>query len=157
MFKNTNILIGCLLFIFSALVNAESGVSLSKSAIKSKVGDTVSVDLLMSDFALTNGGGVELHYDPALVQVNSVVVDGTVWSFAKRDGDINNADGVVSDILFSSYQGVSGNAKIATIELEFIGKGKGKISLSESGSNPFASNGAQMAVTFASTKVHVRR
>lgn len=157
MFKNTNILIGCLLVVFSALVNAESGISLSESVIKSKVGASVSVDLLMSDFALTDGGGIEMHYDPALVQVNSVVVDGVVWSFARRNGDINNADGTVSDILFSSYQGVSGNAKIATIELEFVGKGKGTIGLSESGSNPFASNGSQMAVTFSSTKIHVRR
>jgi hypothetical protein len=59
--------------------------------------------------------------------------------------------------LFSSYQGVSGNAKIATIELEFIGKGKGVIGLSESDNNPFASNGEQVAVTFRSTKIHVRR
>lgn len=157
MFKNTNILIGVLIFIFSMMANAESEVSLSKSVIKSRIGSTVSVDLLMTDFAMTEGGGVEINYDPTLVQVNSVSIDGNTWSFVSRDGNINNADGTVSDILFSSYQGVSGNAKIATIELEFIGKGKGIIGLSESDNNPFASNGEQMAVTFKSSRIRVRR
>ena len=157
MFKNTNVLVGGLLFIFSMMVHAESGVSLSESTIKSKIGSIVSVDLLMSDFAMTEGGGIDIHYDSTLIQINSIVVDGATWSFVNRDGHINNADGTVSNILFSSYQGVSGNAKIATIELEFIGKGKGEINLSEAASNPFASNGQQMAVTFSSTKIHVRR
>ena len=157
MFKNTNVLVGGLLFVFSMMVHAESSVSLSESNIKSKVGSVVSVDLVMSDFTMTEGGGIDIHYDSALVQINSVVVDGATWTFVSRDGDINNTDGAVSDILFSSYQGVSGNAKIATIELEFVGKGRGDINLSEAASNPFASNGEQLAVTFSSTKIHVRR
>lgn len=157
MFKNTNILIGGLLFIFCAVANAEPVVSLSESVIKSKVGATVSVDLLMSDFSMTEGGGVEMHYNPALVRINSIIVDGSTWNFARHDGDINNTDGSVSGILFSNYRGVSGDAKIATIELEFIRKGRGKIRLSESDSNPFASNGEQMAVTFNPTKIRVRR
>ena len=157
MFKNTNSIVGGLLFMFSMMVHAEADVSLSESTIKSKIDSIVSVDLVMSNFSMTEGGGVEMQYDPKLVQINSVVVDAAAWSFVNRDGDINNADGTVSGILFSSYQGVSGDAKIATIELEFIGKGKGKISLSESNSNPFASNGEQMAVTFSPTKIHVRR
>jgi hypothetical protein len=72
MFKNTNILVGSLLFIFSMMVHAESDVSLSESTIKSKIGSIVSVDLLMSDFAMTEGGGIDIHYDPSLIQINSV-------------------------------------------------------------------------------------
>ena len=157
MFKNTNILVGGLLFMFSMMAHAEAGVSLSQSTIKSKIGSIVSVDLVMSDFVKTEGGGVEVHYDPSIMRINSVVVDETSWSFVSRDGQINNADGTVSDILFSNYKGVSGDAKIATIEMEFVGKGKGKIVLSESDKNPFASNGEPLAVTFNSSRIHVRR
>jgi hypothetical protein len=157
MFKIKSILVFGILAIFSMAAHADPSVSLSESKIKSRVGSIVEVDLMMSDFATTEGGGVELHYDSSLVQINSVVVDGTAWSFVSRDGDINNDDGIVSNILFSSYQGVSGNAKIATIELEFIGKGKGKIKLSEAASNPFASNGELIAVTYKSSKIRVRR
>ena len=65
MLNNMKIFIGSLLFVFSMMANAEPGVSLSESVIKSKVGRTVSVDLVMSDFAMTEGGGVEMHYDPS--------------------------------------------------------------------------------------------
>lgn len=157
MLNNMKIFIGSLLLVCSMMANAESGISLSESKIQSRVGQTVSIDLVMSDFAMTEGGGVEMHYDPSLVKVNSVVVDSDTWNFASQNGDINNSDGSVSGILFSNYQGVSGDVKIATIELEFIGKGRGKITLNESDSNPFASNGEQMAVTFSKTRIRVRR
>lgn len=157
MFKKIKGLIVLGLFVFATIANAESGVSMSESNIHSKVGNTMLVDVLMSDFVFTEGGGIDMHFNPALVQVNSVVVDGDTWGFVNRDGSINNTDGLVSGILFSSYQGLSGNAKIATIELEFVGKGRGEISMSESASNLFAGNGEHLAVTFSSTRIHVRR
>lgn len=156
MLNNMKIFTGSLLFVFSMMANAEPGVALSESVIKSKVGRTVSVDLVMSDFAMTEGGGVDMYYNPALVQVNSVTVDGATWGFASKNGNIDNTNGVVSGILFSDYQGVAGDAKIATIELEFVSKGRGWIALDASGDNPFASNGEPMAVTFNHTNIRVR-
>lgn len=157
MLNNMKIFISSLLLVSSMMANAESEISLSESKIKSRVGQTVSVDLVMSDFETTEGGGVNLHFNPKMVKVNSVVVDDSTWSFVNQDGEIDNNTGIVKDILFSSYRSVSGDAKIATIELEFVGKGKSKIKLRESGSNPFASNGEQMTVSFKKSKIRVRR
>ena len=68
MFRKTQGLIGCLLLMMSATVSAETGVSLSQSTIKSRAGSTLSVDVLMSDFPNTEGGGIEVHYNPDLVK-----------------------------------------------------------------------------------------
>lgn len=157
MFNKINYFIGGLIFLFSTAAYADPGIFLSESTVKAKVGNVVSVDLLMSDFPVTEGGGVEINYDPALVQVNSVDVDDSVWNFAHRGGVINNTTGTVSDILFSSYQGVSGDVKIATIEIEFVGKGQGEIVLGESVNNPFAGGGQKIAVTFTATSIRVRK
>ena len=157
MFRKTQGLIGCLLLMMSATVSAETGVSLSQSTIKSRAGSTLSVDVLMSDFPNTEGGGIEVHYNPDLVKVNSVVVDESTWTFVNRNGDIDNSAGTVTGIVFSNFGGVSGNARIATIELEFVANGKGSIVLSESDNNPFASNGEALAVNFNPTRIQVRR
>ena len=156
MSRMINILIGGLLLVSSGIVNAEPEVLFSKWKVKSSVGATVSVDVLMVDFPNTEGGGIELQYNPALVNVNSVTVDESTWSFVNKDGDIDNTNGTVSEILFSSYKGVSGSAKIATVELEFVGRGKDSIMLNESDSNPFASNGDVFSVSFKPMLISVR-
>ncbi len=131
-------------------------VALSKSDINVYQGDTFTLDVLMSDFtSTTEGGGVSLQYDPALLQVTSVNVDNTVWDFKNKNGHINNVEGTVSDILFSNYRGVTGDARITTIEFKSIKKGSGTITLQESSANPFAGNGQIIAVSFETTTVAV--
>ena len=152
-----NALVGVLLFVFSTLVIADANVSFSDRSVKSRIGKAFTLDVLMSDFPMTEGGGLVLHYNPALVQVNSVVVDSSVWEFVNREGDIDNAGGEVSSILFSSFQGVTGDAKIATIEFQAISKGRGIIRLEESGDNPFAGDGQGIAATFTPTLVRITR
>ena len=152
-----NILVGALLFVFSTLVNAEANISFSEDVVKSRIGNAFTLDVLMTDFPTTEGGGLELYFDSALLQVTSVTVDDSVWTFVNKDGDIDNAGGSVSGILFSSYQGVASDAKVATIEFHAIHKGKSNITLEESASNPFASNGQNIDVTFTPSKIHTRR
>ena len=157
MANKVNILIAAMLFAFPTLVNAEASVSFSKDVIKSRTGNTFTLDVLMSDFPITEGGGLVLHFDPSRLQVTNVTVDSSVWRFVNKDGEIDNTDGTVSGILFSSYQGVTDNAKIATIEFQAIRKGKSNIALEESASNPFASNGQVIDVTFIPTMIRIRR
>lgn len=157
MFNKMKILIASALCMLSAVAVAESSVSLSQASIRANIGDKVSVKVQMSGFPTTEGGGIDVHFDPAVARVNSVVVDGVAWTFVNSNGAIDNGQGVVSGVLFSNYQGVSGSANIATIEFEFVGKGRSQITLSESASNPFASNGGKVAVTFNPTDVRVRR
>lgn len=151
------ILLGTLLFVFSTLVNAGANVSFSEHAVKSRTGNTFTLDVLMSGFPTTEGGGLVLHFNSRKLQVTNVTVDTSVWNFVNKVGDIDNTNGTISDILFSSYQGVIGSAKIATIEFQAIHKGKGKITMEESTVNPFSSNGQNINVTFTPTKVRIRR
>lgn len=160
--KKISILMACLLFVFSTLVNADeveeaaANVSFSEEKVKTYVGGEFSLDIVMANFPTTEGGGVRLRFDPSVLEVTNVAVNSDEWRFVNRNGDIDNADGVVSDILFSSYQGVSGNATIATVQFKAIGRGKAKIKLEEAKSNPFSSAGERLDVAFESSKVRVK-
>ncbi len=128
-------------------------VALSKSEVNVNEGDVFTLDVIVNDFVISEGGGVTVFFDPTSVQATTVTVDTSIWDFVTKDGKINNAGGTVSDILFSSYQGVSGNARVATIEFKSIKKGTTELTLKEATANPFASNGEIMAVSFKSTTV----
>jgi hypothetical protein len=149
------ILTGLFLFMFSALLSAAPTVSFSEPVVRAHAGEVFTVDVVMSDFPATEGGGLVLKFNPKKLQVTNVTVDNSVWQFVNNNGDISR--GNVSDILFSSFQGVTGDAKIATIEFRSLRRGKSKIRLKESSINPFASNGEVIDVEFKATKVRVRR
>lgn len=85
--------------------------------------------------------------------MSGVAVDTNVWSFKTDNGHIDNINGNVSDILFSSYKGVSGDAVIAVVQFNSINKGLSNITIEESLANPFASNGKTMTVSFETTNV----
>ena len=102
-------------------------VTLSDSNVSVNTGETFTLDISASEFTSSEGGGITLHFDASLLQATSVDVDDTVWDFVTQDGRINNAEGTISNILFSSYQGVVGDAKIATIEIKSIEQGSSTI------------------------------
>ncbi len=128
-------------------------VALSSENLSVYKGDTFTVDVLMSNFSTTEGGGISITFDANILQAVSVNVDESVWRFKNKNGVINNAEGSISDILFSSYKGVSGDARIATIEFKSIEKGSSGITLRTSPANVFASNGLEVPVTFNRTTV----
>ncbi len=132
-----------------------SYVALSNDEVTVFEGETFTLDITANDFVTSEGGSVTLRFNPAVLQAAYVNVDTGVWDFVNKNGQINNAEGKVSDILFSSYQGVSGNARIATVEFRAINKGATEIILTESSANPFASNGQEMAVSFKTSSVIV--
>ena len=133
----------------------KTGVVFSESSIKLATGSVYTVDLNVNEFPLTEGGGLNVHFDPAFIQVTNVTVDGVVWDFVNQNGFINNVTGTAGNILFSSYAGVSGNARVASVEFTALKKGKTSMSLSESSLNPFASNGAQFSVPLGSVAISV--
>lgn len=131
-------------------------VGFSEAKIKARLGETVAVDIVMTGFPPTEGGGVTLAFDPAVVQVVGVQMNAADWTFATRDGVIDNDNGRVEDLLFSSYSGVSGDALVATVTLQAIGTGRSRLELVESGLNPFASGGARLTVDFGDAVIGVR-
>jgi hypothetical protein len=113
---------------------------LTQSAL---IGNTLSVALKGQDFTQTiEGGGVNLRFNPAVLQLNSVAVDTTTWEFFTTPGTINNAAGTLTDLTFSSFAGRSGSFSIAQIIFQVTGLGTSPLTLTESQLNPFSSGGA---------------
>ena len=134
---------------FSTTVFAAGPVlNINPQKTKAKVGSTVSVDIMAQDLPVSEGGGVTLRFDPSVVQVTGVSVNTAQWNFASSPGVIDNTKGEVSDIWVSSFSGVSGNAKIATVNLQAIKRGKSPLRFQESALNPFASAGNRLSVSF---------
>jgi hypothetical protein len=131
-----------LLMLGSAMAQAAT-VYLDPLAQSSTIGNTVSVALKGQDFTQTiEGGGVNLSFNPAVLQLNSVAVDTTTWEFFTTTGTINNTAGTLTDLTFSSFAGRSGSFSIAQLIFQTTGVGISPLTLTESTLNPFASGGA---------------
>lgn len=115
------------------------------SSANPSVGEVVVIEISAMNFPESQGGGFDLQFDPAIVQVENVEIDPG-WDFVNRSGLVDNAGGAVSGILFSSYAGRSGSIAIATVTLRVIAGGESQLRLVESELNPFASLGRRFAV-----------
>lgn len=135
---------------------AEPTVGLSEEKIKASVGEAIAVDIVMTGFPTTEGGGVTLEFNPDVIRIISVQLNEVAWNFVRREGVVDNEAGQVKDLLFSSFSGVSGAAVIATVTLEGLKKGRSQLKLVESSLNPFASGGQSLDVTFRKSVVRVR-
>jgi hypothetical protein len=120
------------------------------------VGGTVSVALVMSDFPVSQGGGLNLLFDPRVVQVGNVFVDKSIWNFSHQNGQVDNTAGRVDDIVFAAFPGVAGAGKIATIELRGLKKGNARLRLEGSDKNPFSSNGESFPVSLGRSNLRVK-
>lgn len=109
------------------------------------VGQTVFVEIEAENFPVSEGGGIDLQFDPAVARVEALDIDPG-WDFVNRAGEIDNVAGRVTGVLFSSYAGRGGSIRIASIQLRIIGPGRLNLRLSESRLNPFASLGKRMVV-----------
>jgi len=130
-------------------------VALSSKQVDVNVGESFELEVTMSDFPVSEGGGVTVKFDASKLSVSNVTIDSSVWGFVNKVGGVDNDAGVISDILFSSYNGVSGDSNIATIQFNAIGNGSSQIYLEGSTINPFASSSNTIAVSFISTNVQV--
>ena len=149
-------LLAVILLSITNLTLAEAVVGFDSKQIKVKSGDVFAVDVVLKGFPQTEGGGISLRYDPETLRVVNVAVYENIWGFVKHDGVTDNTAGLVSDILFSSYEGVVGDAPVARIEFEAIARGRSTLELEGSVLNPFASDGKKIAVRYEMASVNVR-
>jgi hypothetical protein len=119
----------------------------SNGGTATAAGQTLTVALAGQSFDHpTEGGGFDLTFDPAVVQVSGVTVDAATWEFFTKNGTIDNARGTLTDLIFASFAGRSGNFPIATITFTTVAAGSPNLHLTESTVNPFASGGRRLAV-----------
>ena len=135
------------------VTSSKPTVALSTEQVNASVGDVFTVDIAMSNFPVSEGGGVTVKFDATMLNASDVSINTGSWNFVNQVGNIDNNAGVISDILFSSYQGVDGDSLIATITFSAIASGSSQIMLEGSAINPFASNGDKIAASFTSTNV----
>jgi hypothetical protein len=114
------------------------------------LGDTFSVNILAADFdVVLDGGGLNIQYDPSIVQLNTAVVDTAVWDplLSGVNGTIDNTSGNITGLYFSSFANVTGDFSIATLEFTATALGISPLQLSHYDANPFASGGTVTPVT----------
>ena len=130
-------------------------VALTAEQVNAVVGESFTLDVSMSDFPTSEGGGVSVQFDASMLNVTDVTINSATWDFVNQVGNIDNNAGLVSDILFSSFNGVSGDSNIVTITFYAISSGSSQIALTSSEINPFSSGGNKVGATFISTKVQI--
>ena len=137
------------------IASSKPTVALTSEQVNATVGETFTLDITMSNFPTSEGGGVTVKFDPSILNVSNVTISSEVWNFVNRAGEIDNNAGVISDILFSSFNGISEDSNVATITFSAISSGNSQISLETSSINPFSSNGSEIAANFVHTNVQV--
>ena len=99
-------------------------VYLDPIAQSASIGSSVAVSLAGEDFSQTiDGGGINLSFNPAVLQITNVTVNTTTWEFSTTPGTINNTTGDLTNLTFSSLFGRSGNFPIA--QIDFLATGFG--------------------------------
>jgi hypothetical protein len=106
------------------------------------IGEAFIMDIVGTDFPLTQGGGFNLTYDPNIIAATNVSIDDTLaWNFVNSTGTIDSQNGTVLDVIVSDFPGRSGDFTVASIEFVAVGVGISNLSISESALNPWASDG----------------
>lgn len=119
------------------------------------LGSNFSMDIVGLGFPVTEGGGVNLLYNPSVVNVLNVSINGAVWNFVNSPGTINNIAGSLSSLYVSAWSAGPGNLTIASIGFQAVGTGISNLLLSEYSLNPWASGGNQINPTFVNGSVTV--
>jgi hypothetical protein len=151
------IMMGLILLSLAGISFAETTVSFADKNIRTSVGESFSVDVILSDFPPTRGGGIILQFDPTVLNLTDVAVDPNTWSFIKVFGLEDAANGSV-EFWFASWNLVSGNARVATVTFESLNSGNSQLSMQQSDRNPFISgDNSTLQVSYKKSVVHVGR
>lgn len=144
------------LFALSVQANA-AVVGFNPASETVNVGDTFMIGVEGSAFASDlDGGGLNLSFNPAVLQVLDVIIDGTAWDFLPSKGIINNAAGTVSETTFNQFSHPKvGSFPILQYQFAAIASGASQLQLTQWGDNPFASGGELVPVNFVDGLVTV--
>ncbi len=147
-----------LLMLAIFMVNTAQAATISVDPSSSVVGngDIFFIDIIGETFPTTEGGGFNLSFDPFVINILSVSIDGGVWNFVNDLGTIDNLAGTLSEVLVSAFPGVATvDFVVATLETKAVGLGTSALSLTESVTNPWASGGPLIAPGFTPGSVTV--
>jgi hypothetical protein len=129
---------------FTSVIQTAGAATLQIEPMNSTayIGDTITIDIVGTEFPETQGGGFNLYYDANILNVSNVTIDGSsTWNFVNDVGTIDNVNGELNNVNVSHFPGITDNFTVATIEMIAVGAGTSTLNLTESILNPWASNG----------------
>jgi hypothetical protein len=113
------------------------------------VGQIFEVGVEGSDFDTElDGGGLNLSFDPNVLQVLDVVF-APGWNFFVYAGDIDNTRGTITGTEFNQFGSAKvGSFPILSYKFQAIALGTSLLQLTEYSGNPFASDGGLVPISF---------
>lgn len=143
--KNVKKIIPALLLLFSGYASAAT-VTWNSSVTDVNVNDVFTINVVGTGFTSNvDGGGFNISFDQNVLSVLSVSIDESVWDFGGygiSSGAINNLTGIVDGVMVNTFEEVSGDFIVATIEVQAIAAGNSLLALTAYGLNPWASAGS---------------
>lgn len=134
---------------FAAFSAHAQSISVSPATSFVAPGTAFTLDIVGSAFAITQGGGFSLTFDPLVLEVTNVSIEGAVWNFVNDPGTIDNIAGSVTDVNVSAFPGVAtGNFVVASVEFMAKSEGISGLALSASSTNPWSAAGLPVNPTF---------
>jgi hypothetical protein len=123
-------------------VNAATVQITGAPSLPVMLNESFTLNVVGTDFPITQGGGFSLSYDGSILNVTNVSIDEVnTWTFVNNTGTIDNDYGILNDVIVSDFPGVTGDFTVASIEFVAVGRGMTSLSLTESAINPWASDG----------------
>lgn len=122
------------------------------------VGDVFSVSVSGQGFTDTVvGGGFNLDFNPAVLQLQGPAVIAPIWEFVPSGGSVDNAAGSLRDASFNSFSNPrAGDFAVATLNFRAVGTGSSLLQLAPSAVFVFSDTlGNALAPDFGSASVAV--
>jgi hypothetical protein len=139
-------------FIFTMQAAEAATLQIGPQVSTVEIGDTLTLDIIGTDFPETQGGGFSLSYDEEILNITNVTIDeANTWTFVNDFGTIDNTNGELNEVRVSDFPGVTGGFTVATIEFLATGLGTSTIELTESIGNPWASSGSTINPTLSNS------
>jgi hypothetical protein len=156
MFTRKQIVAGAVVWLLSATSVLANTVTFNPSVSNVQLNDIFTVDIVGTDFTSgTDGGGVNVSFDPSILNVLSVSLD-SVWDIWADTGTIDNTSGTVTGIDFATFSNLPSSFTIGTLQLKATGTGSSTLGLTESfGIGGFALGGSSQTVSFQDGTVNV--
>lgn len=131
-------------------------VAVQAPAAPLNVGDVFSVSVVGQAFVATIvGGGFNLAFDPAVLQLTGPATISPIWEFVPSGGSVNNVAGTLTDVSFNTFANPrSGSFDIATVGFQVVGAGSSPLTLSPSALFTFSDvNGNLVSTQFVNAGV----
>lgn len=125
-------------------------ISFNPSTSTVNQGDIFSIGVEGSGFASSlDGGGVNLSFNPAVLELLDVSIDTSVWDFFVDKGTIDNVAGTVKETQFNQFVHPQVGS-FSILEYQFRAKNLGvsELVLTEFSGNPFGSGGIAIGPDF---------